>query len=204
MKTEVEYKIEFGKQVQKYLVKSGLNVKDFATLINSNVDNVNNIISGKVGLNISRMVKIASLFGIEYYNFANPNFPIPTKSELTINLREVLSRRKIIGDKSNDTKRLLSKELDRLISDGILRIPSTSKILHKKMDAELIKRNPSEITTLLSQPPRSEYIKTLKQRYIKQSIYIHKDYFDEYCSLSNEKLAEIILAEEVKLRLDKK
>ncbi|KKX46476.1 hypothetical protein L950_0231745 [Sphingobacterium sp. IITKGP-BTPF85] len=47
MKTEIEYKIEFGKQVQKYLVKSGLNVKDFATLINSNVDNVNDIISGK-------------------------------------------------------------------------------------------------------------------------------------------------------------
>ena len=204
MKTEIEYKIEFGKQVQKYLVKSGLNVKDFATLINSNVDNVNDIISGKVGLNISRMVKIASLFGIEYYNFANPNFPIPTKSELTINLKEVLSRRKIIGDKSNDTKRLLSKELDRLINDGFLCIPTTSKILHKKMDAELENRNPSEITTLLSQPPRSEYIKTLDQRYITQSIYIHKDYLDEYCSFSKEKLAEIILSEEVKLGLDKK
>lgn len=195
MKTEEGYKIEFGKQVAKYLKKSGLDINDFARLIKSNTDNVNDIIAGKVGLTIGKMINIASLFGQVYYNFANPNHPVPERSELIKNIKDVISRRESIGKKDIDKERKLATELDRLISEGHLNTPTTSKLIHAKMDSKLAKRKTSEITSLLGRTPRNKEIISIGKRGT-QSIFIHKNYADEYKRLNNEKLIELIVDEE--------
>lgn len=204
MKTEEEYKKEFGKQISRYLSKSGLDIKDFAKQIKSNIDNVNSIIAGEVGLTIGKMIMIANLFGVPYYDFANPNYPIPSKSELIKNLKNVINKRKIIGNKPIDKERLLSKDLDRLISEGHINTPTTSKILHKKMASELQIRNTSEITTLLGNSPRNDFIIELNHKYNKQNIYIHKDYIHKFNSFTAEELAQIIIKKEKELELAKK
>lgn len=204
MKTEEEYRKELGEQIKRYLKKSGLNIKDFAKLIKSNTTNVESIIAGQVGVTVVKLIAIANLFGVAYYNLANPTYPIPSKSELTKNIKNVIENRKIIGDKSIDNKRILSKELDKLISEGHANTPTTSKILHNKMDHRLSERKTSEITSLLGNSPRKESIIPLKHSYNKQKIYIHKKYIHEYSSLTKEELAILILKKEEELRLVKK
>lgn len=191
MSIEEKYKIEFGKQVAKYLKKSGLDINDFAQLIKSNKDNVNDILNGKVGLTIGKMITIANLFGQVYYNFANPNYPIPDKEELIKNIKEVLERRKSIGKKSIDNDRLLANELDRLISEGSLNIPCTAKYLHSKMDEKLSEKQSTEITNLLSKSPRNKIIISLFKN-SSPKIFVHKDYASKYEKMSKEEILELI------------
>lgn len=203
MKTEKEYKIEFGKQVAKYLKKSGLDINDFARLIKSNTDNVNEIIAGKVGLTISKMINIAGLFGQVYYNFANPNYSIPERRELVRNIEDIITRRKSIGKKDIDKGRLLATELDKLIAGGHLNTPITSKLLHAKMDNKLAKKKTSEITSLLGRPPRDKIIISIGT-YGTQKIYIHQDYASQHKKLSKEELIKLITDAEQKASDDKK
>ncbi|MFZ4860762.1 hypothetical protein ACL9RF_01110 [Sphingobacterium sp. Mn56C] len=198
MKTETEYKIEFGKQVEKYLKKSGLDINDFARLIRSNTDNVRDIMAGNVGLTIGKMVNIAHLFGQVYYNFANPNYPIPAKNELTEKIKDIIDRRKRIGKKTIDKNRILAHKLDKFIMDGLLNTPVTSKIIHYKMGKDVKNKKTSEITNLLGKSPRNKFIQPI-DIYHKQKVYIHKDYAQAYRKLSKEELEQIILQQEERI-----
>ncbi|WP_293937175.1 hypothetical protein [Sphingobacterium sp. UBA5996] len=191
MGIEEKYKIEFGKQVTKYLKKSGLDINDFTKLIKSNKDNVNDILKGKVGLTIGKMITIANLFGQVYYNFANPSYPIPDKDELIRNIKEVLIRRKSIGKKSIDKDRLLANELDRLISEGGLNKPCTAKYLHSKMDEKLSEKQSTEITNLLSKSPRNKIIVSLFEK-TSPKIFVHKDHAAKYEKMSKEEILGLI------------
>ncbi|WP_418360348.1 helix-turn-helix domain-containing protein [Sphingobacterium detergens] len=190
MNVEKKYKIEFGKQVAKYLKKSGIDINDFARLIKSNKDNVNDILNGRVGLTIGKMVTIANLFGQVYYDFANPSHAIPDKVELVKNIEEVLKRRKSIGNKTIDRDRLLANELDRLISEGYLNKPTTAKHLHSQMDKKLEKRKFTEITNLLSKPPRNQMIVPLFKN-SSPKIFIHIDHAAKYEKMSKEEVLKL-------------
>lgn len=191
MDIEEKYKIEFGKQVAKYLKKSGIDINDFARLIKSNKDNVNDILNGRVGLTIGKMVTIANLFGQVYYDFANPSRAIPDKVKLVKNIEEVLRRRKSIGNKTIDKDRLLANELDRLISEGYLNKPTTAKHLHAQMDKKLEKRKFTEITNLLSKSPRNQMILPLFKN-SSPKVFVHKDYFSEYNKIPKEDVMKLV------------
>ena len=202
MNIEQKYRIEFGKQVEKYLKKSGLNPNDFAQCIKSNINNVKDIIAGKVGLTLNKMITIASLFGQTYYDFANPAHPIPPKSELTKNIKNVLARRKSIGTKEIDTTRVFANTIDSLILKGHFNTPTTSKLTLAAMGEEFKDKNPSEITSLLGRSPRNEDIKSIG-KLGTQHIYIHVDHASKFEKLSNDELIELIKAKEANLTSDK-
>jgi hypothetical protein len=152
---------------------------------------VNDILNGRVGFTIGKMITIANLFGQVYYNFANPGHAIPDKAELVKNIEEVLKRRKSIGNKTIDKDRLLANELDRLISEGALNTPCTAKYLHSKMDESLLKKSSAEITNLLSKSPRNKIIISLFKN-ISPKIFVHKDFASKYEKMSKEEVLKLI------------
>lgn len=182
------YQKEYGKRVSKFLIYYNLTEGDLAKLIDSNSTNIKSIINGEVGLNINKMINIASVFGLTYYDFANPNFKLPSKSslpELTIKIiKERQKKGSIIRDKSN----ILAIELDRLINEGILSKPITSKILLSLMNSNAQKKGSTSITNLLRKEPRNALIIQLKQKYGNESIFIEKKYAKKYTNMSTEKL----------------
>ncbi|MDM1140052.1 MULTISPECIES: helix-turn-helix transcriptional regulator [unclassified Empedobacter] len=182
------YQKEYGKRVSKFLIYYNLTEGDLAKLIDSNSTNIRSIINGEVGLNINKMINIASVFGLTYYDFANPKFKLPSKSslpELTIKIiKERQKKGSIIRDKSN----ILAVELDRLINEGILNKPITSKILLSLMNSDAQKKSSTSITNLLRKEPRNTLIIQLKQKYGNESIFIEKKYAEKYTNMSTEKL----------------
>ncbi|WP_400261301.1 helix-turn-helix domain-containing protein [Sphingobacterium sp. SG20118] len=192
MKTEMEYKVEFGKQVKKYLDASGLSENDLAKLLNSSIKNVTEIISGNVGLTIDKMIKIGSIFNVTYYNLANPNFPLPNFTDLDELTKDLIEKRKITGVKTKDKNHALANELNRLIKEGSLNQPNTAKNLLTHMTPSLWKRNPSEITSLLNKAPRNESIVLIRP--IKGvNYYIHKDFKGKYATLSDEEILALVV-----------
>jgi len=192
MKTVEQFKIEFGKQIKKYLNASGLSKNDLAKLINSSIKNVTEIINGNVGLNIDKMIKIASIFNVTYYNLANPNFPLPNFTDLDKPTKDLIEKRKITGVKTIDKNHTLANELNRLIKEGKLNQPNTAKNLLAYMDPSLKERNPSEITSLLNKAPRNETIILIRS--IKgMNYYVHKDFIKKYSALADEEILALVI-----------
>ncbi|WP_437919812.1 helix-turn-helix domain-containing protein [Sphingobacterium sp. LRF_L2] len=177
---EETYRKEYGRQVAKYLNAFGLTEEDLGKLINSSSDNVRDIVSGKVGLSLSKMIKIANVFSVHYYDFANPGYPLPEERHLSRITKKKIERRKSIGIIQRDQSGFLAQELDRLIREGALNTPKTAKDLHLQMDEQLSKRSATEITNLLNKPPRNLFIIKLSKKISKQNTYIHKDFFVAY------------------------
>ncbi|MCY4780189.1 helix-turn-helix transcriptional regulator [Sphingobacterium sp. UT-1RO-CII-1] len=86
----------------------------------------------------------------------------------------------------------LALELDRLISEGLLNQPITSKQILKKMDSNLWNKNSIEITNLFNKAPRKHYIIKLDIKINKQLVYVHKDYAELFCNLSSNDLIELV------------
>ena len=191
MEKEKNYSRKYGRQVEKYLKKTSLTTADLAKLTRSNTDNIRDIIRGDVGLTLGKMVKIADLFGITYYEFANPSFPVPGYEQLPEKTKEAIERRKKTGTPIRDYSALLAKNLDRLIQEDKIAVPTTSILLLKQMDKQLENRNPSEITNLLRKPPRNKFIVPLT-RIGAQHVFIMKEYLEKYQELSEDEIRVLI------------
>ncbi|TDS52422.1 helix-turn-helix domain-containing protein [Myroides indicus] len=186
------YQKEYGKRVAEFLSFYGLTEGDLAKLIDSNSSNIKNIIRGKVGLNINKMISIASVFNLTYYDFANPNYKLPLKSKLPKSTIKIINERAEKGIVIRDTSNILANELERLIKEGVLNKPVTSKILLSLMNSKARKKNSTEVTNLLRKEPRNSLIVQLKYRYGNESIFVHKDYAKKYLGMSKEELRELI------------
>lgn len=191
MEKELNYPRKYGKQVARYLKATSLSTADLAKMTKSNTDNVRSIIQGEVGLTLGKMIKIADLFGITYYELADPNFPIPTYSQLPEHTKAVIQRRKKIGTPKRDYGALLAKNLDKLIQTDKVSVPTTSAILLAQMDKALETRNPSEITNLLRKPPRNKFIVPLT-KIGAQHVFIMKEYLEKYQELTEEEIRALI------------
>lgn len=191
MRKELNTPRKYGEQVAKYLKETSLSTADLAQMTKSNTDNVRAIIRGDVSLTLAKMIKIADLFGITYYEFADPNFPIPAYDRLPEKTKVVILRRKKIGTPTRDYRALLAKNLDKLIQEAEVNVPTTSAILLGKMDKQLETRNPSEITNLLRKPPRNKFIVPLT-KIGAQQVFIVKDYLEKYQELTEDEIRALI------------
>ncbi|MFD1769975.1 hypothetical protein [Sphingobacterium suaedae] len=180
MTGEETYRKEYGKQVAKYLTAFGLTEEDLGKLINSSSDNIRDIIQGAVGLSLGKMIKIANVFSVHYYNFADPNYPLPEERHLSRTTKKKIEKRKVIGITVRDNSNLLANELDRLIQEGYLDKPVTANDLHAHMDIRLKDRSSTEITNLLNKKPRNSLVEKLQQKSGRQNLYVRKEFAAAY------------------------
>jgi len=191
MNTEDKYVKEYGNQVQRYLDTFGIVEEDLAKLTGATSNNIKNIINGEVGLNIKKMINIAKAFGIPYYHFANPKVAIPSLNKLPKSTQAKIAERQRKGITLRDNENKFSSKLDKLIFKGHFNTPTTSKLTLAAMGEEFKDKNPSEVTSLLSRPPRNENIKSIG-KLGTQHVYIHKDHAEKFKKLSNDVLMELI------------
>lgn len=149
--------IEFARGLKKLRLKYNLLQRQIADIagITQSVYSSYETGSTNMGLNdadnISRKV-----WGVGYDNFvkfAGDEIFLDKLPEIT--LKAIKESKKL---KSKDSEGLLARELDRLIKEGYLNVPVTSKQLLNCMDSVLHSRNPTEITNLLVKSPRNKHV----------------------------------------------
>lgn len=203
MDIEKKYLLEYGNQVKKYLNTFGIIEEDLGKLTKSTSKNIKEIINGEVGLNLKKMINIANIFGVTHYYFSNPKAEVPPLKNLPEITKKKIAERIKKGITERDDEHLFSTHLDLLIEQKLLNKPKTSKIILANMSQIFSKKKSSEITSLLNNSPRNEYILCLDHRYLNQNIYIHIDYAHKYNNLTAADLAEIISKQEKELGLTK-
>lgn len=187
---------EFASALKKLRLKYNLSQASVAKVAGISQPEYSAFERLKRKLNLDDADNIATkVWGKPYNNFvsfANKEIDVKTLPKSTQKL--IKDAR---GKKVTDTSNLLATELDRLISEGHFNSPTTSKLVHLKMDDKLANRKTSEITSLLGRSPRNKQITSIG-KYGTQKIYIHKDYATQYEKMPNEGLAALIAKQENK------
>ena len=166
-------KKEFGNQLKAYRTVAGISQGDLASALMKQQPYIVSIEKGDTGVGIAKMVEISSYFGVKYYQFADPNFPIPKKEELRTNIRDYLTLNNI--DPSyldNDESPGYSKNMDIYLSTNMLSEAKTSYEIaqdYKIMFQEEIK--PSKVSDILSKGGRKKLVDIFKPKVGRGNLY---------------------------------
>lgn len=88
---------EFGDQLIKYLKYFNLIEADLARLINSNTDDIKEILDGRKGVVLKTAERISNVFGLRYFEFGNPKLPLPKIKNLPVETQETIKNREKRG-----------------------------------------------------------------------------------------------------------
>lgn len=153
--------------------------------------------TGKKKLDLDSANNLSTkIWGAKYTDFV-------AFSNREINISKLpAATRKIIQESENvslnDSSNLLANALDKLIIEGFLNTPTTSKLIHHAMGEDIKNKNTSEITSLLGKSPRNKIIESIG-RYKNQKIYILNEYKNKYSLLTKEELIILISKQEEKV-----
>lgn len=88
---------EFVIILQYYMDYYGLYSVDIKHLLKTSTDIVDDLKKAKNGPTLRKMESITKLFGLRYYEFGNPDFPLPEKENLPTATIEKIDMRKETG-----------------------------------------------------------------------------------------------------------
>lgn len=119
------------------------------------------------------MEEISAYFGVKYYEFANPAFPIPSKSELRKNIKEYLKANDFDSNYvDQETAPGYARNMDVYLASGKLAEPKTSYQIaadYTEMFSETIL--PSKVTDILKRNPRKKLVDISKSDGGKSNLY---------------------------------
>ena len=118
---------EYVDILQYYLEYYGLYSIDIKNLLNTSTDIVQDIKKGKNGPTLKKLEAIAQLFGLNYYEFGNPEFNLPEKENLpTLTIEKILWRAEVGPPESKKYNKL---DLNNAVIDALTAFKDTEKFL---------------------------------------------------------------------------
>ncbi len=118
---------EYVDILQYYLEYYGLYHIDIKNLLNTSTDIVQDIKKGKNGPTLKKLGEIAQLFGLNYYEFGNPEFKLPEKENLpTLTQEKILWRAEVGPPQSKKYNKL---DLNNAVIDALEAIRDMEKFL---------------------------------------------------------------------------
>ncbi len=148
----IDVSIEFGNQLQKYLNHFGLFTIDIAKLSKLNSDVVDEILEAKKGIVLKTAERISKVFGLRYFQFGNPAFKFPAKTNLPVDTQKTIAHRKAMGAPVNTTKNTdlnLPLHVTEILESGKLSEKFTSTNIYNLLPAEIQeKTSPNRVSDL--------------------------------------------------------
>lgn len=90
-----DIKSEFGRQAKKFRLQFGLSQKELAKLSHMSPSEYGVLEKGITNYNVEKLQNVASVYGLVYYQFGNPNCKFPAYSKLPGKTRKaIISRQK--------------------------------------------------------------------------------------------------------------
>ncbi|MEN5380720.1 hypothetical protein [Sphingobacterium kitahiroshimense] len=155
---------EFVSIIQYYMDYYGLYNIDIKNLLNATTDIVEDLKKAKNGPTLKKLELISNVYGLRYFEFGNPHYPLPTLENLPETTREKIFQRKELGppESKNYNKLGLNQAvLNALISfeDKIEFLPSD---VYESLSSDLKNKlgSPTRITGLFSHELKNNVEKT--------------------------------------------
>lgn len=192
---EMAYRIEFGIQIKRYLEHFELEVVDIVDILTTNSTYVYRLMRGEVTISFSKMVTLADIFGIPYYDFANPSFPFPAFEALPKGTQTLILGRKKKGKINKNLKVGMSKAFEILAAEGKLDQPFTAKKVFDWMDPSITEgKKSTEVTNIIK---RKDYIVQLPHKISRENIFVHKNNAQFFLEMSFQEIMLYVLSEKL-------
>ncbi|SEN07439.1 Transcriptional regulator, contains XRE-family HTH domain [bacterium A37T11] len=164
----------FGKQLRRFREYTGLTQQQYADYLDLTFTHINNVELGKSSVTIKSMAIISDSFGVAYFNFANPNFPIPPLEKMPAALRKYIKEvKKEKIEKKKQPRVILAPYLDKVLASDLLKTPrSAAEIAAAIEKAECTRIDPAKITGLLSIHPRNKLVRVIPPEKGRGNLYV--------------------------------
>ena len=170
---QLSARIEFGNQLKTYRKVAGISQNRLAKALMKQQPYIVSIEKGETGVGIDKMEQISNCFGVKYYDFANPEFPVPTKNQLRKSLQAYLSLNEIDPSYLDDeTTPNYSRNMDAYLASNRLREQKSSYQIardYEEMFNEPIL--PSKVTDILTKAPRNRLVSISKPESGRGNLY---------------------------------
>ncbi|RQO66815.1 hypothetical protein DBR40_21405 [Pedobacter sp. KBW01] len=131
---KIDLSKEYSKILKKYLKTFKLESIDIAYLVQTKKDVIDGVLKNEKGIVLYTLEQIAQIFGLRYFEFGNPNYPIPSFDSLPAKTKQRIAYRKKVGP----PKEVTYKQSD--INDQIKEILARHKIGDQFLAEEIAKQ----------------------------------------------------------------
>lgn len=165
MSVSVNVKTQFGKQLRIYRESAGLTQQEYAQLLKSNQGYIGSLESGNKNVQIETMQHHAAVFGVMFYELANPKNPIPTLEQMPKKLQRYVAQvLKARETKRTQPRQSLAEHLDKLLAGNFLATPRTAANIAAEIKKVYgVTTTSGKVTTLLTKHPRNATVKVVGQ-----------------------------------------
>ncbi len=139
----------FGEQFKRYRDAAGLEQQQIAKLIGKSPGHITQIENGNKDIQIKTMQECAIAFGVNHFELANPNHPIPTLAEMPAKIRKAAKAAEKARQQKEAAQQAqkeagkplyqtgMAKQLHQLVAEGFFARPRTSKDTYEKLHGKL-------------------------------------------------------------------
>ncbi|PPK99511.1 helix-turn-helix domain-containing protein [Parapedobacter indicus] len=151
-------KVRFGKRLQEFRRAADLTQRDFADFMNTKSNYISELENGLSNPSLEMLIRYANFYGIEFYELANPNFPIPSFDQLpsatrkaihTLKNRQQKAKEKVEVQKKTNKQEGVpgrAKQLHTLLEAGFFKKPKTGKDAFLKLYPGISKKQLTDHT----------------------------------------------------------
>ncbi|WP_443944276.1 hypothetical protein ACJVDH_15305 [Pedobacter sp. AW1-32] len=94
---DMDVAFEYAQQLKRYMKRFGLHNVDIAHLAKTNSKVISGILKGQKGAVLKTLEGISNIFGLRYFEFGNPDYPIPSSETIPENTKQRIIYRKKAG-----------------------------------------------------------------------------------------------------------
>lgn len=173
-KTKELARIEFAHQLKAYRKVAGISQENLAKAMGVAQPYIAIIEKAELGIGIDNMAEISACFGIRYFDFANPDYPIPSRTEILNNLKKYLSAKGIDPSYLEDERApSYTKKMDVYLSVANLSEPKSSYDIAEEYNAMFddVTITPSKVTDIFSHYPRKRMVEKIPTRKGEHNLY---------------------------------
>jgi transcriptional regulator with XRE-family HTH domain len=154
-------RIQFASQLKAYREAAGISQENLAQAMGIQQPYIARIENAEVGIGIENMAEISACFGKSYFDFANPDLPIPPQKVLVKSLKEHLTAKGIDASYlDNGTPPKYAHLMDIYLSLANLAEPKTTYDIAREYNGmfEGMTITPSKVSDILSHDRRKEQV----------------------------------------------
>jgi transcriptional regulator with XRE-family HTH domain len=162
-KIEKTAKTEYAERLRAFRKMAEVSQENLAKALAVHQPYIASIEAGNVSIGIDKLEEIAAYFGIKYYKFADPDYPIPPKMELRENIEKYVKSTHTETGYLKDESPTFSKHIDALLETDFLNEFRTARAIASACKTRYgIDIEATRVSDILSRQPRKNLLEVIK------------------------------------------
>ena len=160
---EKKAKAEYAERLRAFRKMADVSQENLAKAISVHQPYIASIEAGNISIGIDKQEEIAAYFGVKYYKFADPDFPIPSKQQLRESIEHYVRSTHTETGYLKDESPNFARHIDELLKTDFLKVFKTASEISAECKIRYgLEIASSRVTDILSRGPRKDLIEVIK------------------------------------------